>query len=232
MKTSFYIIIYLSILTNGNAQCTATVTNSDNNQPVCSDQWVPSSDDYYNTGVIKVKMDYIVFKANNYTFSTVGETIGDTYLSLYDSNDKLLDFNDDDATCNCKQSTITYNPPDDVNSRTDFYLILSKPDCGSLDFDTRIKYNVRNISNTEPKIDFPDTYSICGGVQIPFIGTNNFANTWVSKDSSIATIDKISGLATFLKEGIARIQLTGSSNCVVVNNYSVHIATTSSITQN
>ena len=113
-----------------------------------------------------------------------------------------------------------------------FYLILSKPDCGSLDFDTRIKYNVRNISNTEPVIDFPDTYSICGGAQIQFLGTNNFAKTWVSKDSSIVIIDKSSGLATFLKEGIARIQLTGSSNCVVVNNYSVHIATTSSITPN
>jgi hypothetical protein len=234
MKNSLYIIVFFGILSNGNAQtpCVANITNSDPNQAVCSDQWFPNNSTYYNTGVIKINMDYLVFNANFYTFSTVGETLGDTYLSLYDSNGTLLASNDDDVSCNCKQSTITYNPSDDEVNKKNFYIILSKPGCNPLDFAARIKYNVRNTSNTQPEITTPDKYSICGRTQLQFVGKNNITNTWISKDESIATIDKSTGLASFLKEGIAKIQLSGVLNCNIVNNYLVHITTTSTITAN
>jgi hypothetical protein len=225
MKISFYIIIFFGVLYNGNAQCLPTVTNNDNNNPQCSDQWTPT----YSSGVIKINIYLMVLDTNTYTFSTVGETLDDTYLSLYDSSGTLLASNDDYTACHCKQSTIEFSPKD-LNVMSNCYIILSKPNCDPLVLKTKIKYNVRNDSNTEPVITYPPiSLTLCGETQVQFTSSNAIPNSWVSLDPAIATIDSNSGLATFIKEGIAKIQLSGNLSCVVVNNYLVHIATKTSI---
>ena len=94
--------------------------------------------------------------------------------------------------------------------------ILSQYNCSSLQlFDI-----VQCIGS---RINF--SYSLPSGVIADSTGT-----TWESLDTNVASIDN-SGVAVFLKAGVARIKLKVKSSCPVINNYIIRGSTTSSITR-
>ena len=213
------------------AQCIPT-TIINNVNPVCGDQFIGQ----YNTGIIKINLTSIA-SSNKHVFSTVGESYGDTYLSLYDSYNNLISSNDDDTTCGgCKQSTLTYGPISGGSNVSGLYLILSKPDCKELDFSTNLKFSARNEYDLDPKIDSPIETVQCLGSVVNFtyslpkdVNGDNLASPWESIDESIATIDQVSGVATFINNGIAKIKLKVKSTCEVINNYIVNGSLTSTI---
>jgi hypothetical protein len=218
-----------------NSQCTPTNVIAATEYPVCSDKITSS----FNTGILKLSFSEINSGAT-VTFSTVGETTGDTFLSYYDSVGNLLAFNDDESNCGgCKQSTVSY-----TNSSGGFlagsYLIVSKPSCGSLDFDVKIKYNQRSAYDEAPVLIFPPpltkSIDLCSSPIVTFMvsGTPPLSLTpWTSLDTSVATINSSTGEATFIKSGVAKIQVEKAGGaCKAINNYIVNIMETSIITSN
>lgn len=213
--------------------CSATNTLA-NQQPVCSDQSISITDSSVPStiGISKVPLTGIG-AGNIHIFTTVGETNGDTFLALYDASDNLLVSNDDDINCGgCKQSTITYTP---VSPISGLYLIVSKPSCGSIDFDTHIKINARNIWDEHPEVT-PSTMIQCLGNSANFSYTlsgsytpDNITNIWSSSNVAIATINSDTGYAEFVGSGNVKITLKARNSCIVENNYIIIDSSTSSI---
>ena len=227
--TVFFFLQVYSIV----AQCTTTKSAGPFN-PVCEDQFVNGSN--LNPGITKIKLGDML-SHNLHTFTTVGESFGDTYLALYDSSNNLIAKNDDDPNCGgCKQSTLILGDPNAPSTTlSGYYLILSKPACGSIDFDTNIKFNARNYYDSDPKISSPVATIQCVGSTVQFeyklptnVSPDNTTNPWQSLDTNTAVIDN-SGKAVFLNPGIAKIKLKVKSSCPVINNYIIIGSSTSSI---
>jgi hypothetical protein len=207
----------------------SNVTNTISNQsPNCPDQYIGTQ----TAGVVKISLTAVI-SSNTHVFTTVGETEGDTFLSLYDSSNTLISSNDDAPNCSgCKQSTITYGGFSSGGAVSGLYLILSKPGCIELDFSTNLKFSARNSYNSEPQITSPVEFIQCVGNKVQFTyaaNTTSVASPWSSLTPSIVSINPTSGLAEFLTTGLAQIQLEGKSSCTVVNKYLVKGSPTSSI---
>ena len=212
------------------AQCVSTNTISNLN-PVCADQFLGTQ----SLGIIRINL-MPVNSSNKHTFSTVGESDGDTFLALYDSSNNLIASNDDDSSCDgCKQSNLIYGPISGGGNVVGLYLVLSRPSCGSLNFTTNLKYSARNVYDTDPQITSPVDVIHCIGSKInfsyslpPSIIADNTVGIWESLDTEVASIDN-SGVAVLLKSGVARIKLNVKTSCPVINNYIVKGSLTSII---
>lgn len=211
------------------AQPCSNVTNTiPNQQPNCSDAFIGPQ----TAGIIRINLTPIL-SSNTHVFTTVGETVGDTFLSLYDSSNTLISSNNDATNCGgCKQSTITYGGFASGVAVSGLYLILSKPGCIGLDFTTDLKFSARNTFNSEPQITTPVEFIQCVGNKVQFEfapNSTDVASPWSSLTPSIVTIDATSGLAVFLTTGLAEINLAGKFSCIVKNKYLVKGSPTSSI---
>lgn len=215
------------------AQCVTTRQAGPFN-PVCEDQFVNGTN--VNPGITKIKLGDML-SHNLHTFTTVGESLGDTYLALYNASNVLIDSNDDDPKCGgCKQSTILLGDPAAPSTTlSGYYLILSKPGCGSIDFETNIKYNARNVYDSDPKISSPISIIQCVGSTVQFeyelpsgVTADNTINPWQSLDPTTASIDNF-GKAVFLQSGIAKIKLKVITSCPIINNYIIIGSSTSTI---
>lgn len=223
MRMRFYFIIIEMILLLGhNFSLLAQVSPCINitkevaiQNAVCSDQRIDAA----AGEIIKIPLTNLTV-SNTLVFSTVGESTDDTFLGLYDASGNLLKSNDDDGDCKgCKQSTISYDLKE--NSISGAYVIISRPDCKVLDSETKIKFSLRNPYNNEPIIKSPIETIQCVGSSIIFTHEKGIANPWLSDASDVATIDSSTGVANFIKPGIAIILLRGEFNCTIIKNYIV-----------
>lgn len=226
LYSMFFLLIHFSSI----SQCINTNTIS-NLLPVCEDQFIGEQ----SSGVIKINLMPVI-SSNKYVFSTVGESVGDTFLALYDSSNNLLVSNDDDPACaGCKQSTLVYGSISGGATVSGLYIIVSRPSCMSLNFSMNLKYSSRNEYDTDPIIASPVSIIQCIGSTINFtynlptsIVADNLSTPWESLDTSVATIDS-TGKAFFIKKGIAKIKLKVKSSCPITNNYIVNGSLTSTI---
>lgn len=231
MKLLFYFqLALLFSVTIGRAQsgCVPTTLEPIIQGFVCSDQII---------GPYTNKIPKILFTATNvlniHTISTVGETDEDTELYLYDNlSNTIVAYNDDDANCGgCKQSTIKYS--ESTSSLRNFYVVVAKKGCNVLILPTGLKFSARNAFNSEPQIFSPVSVIQCIGNTAQFtydpLTTSN-PSPWLSLTPEIVTIDSTTGLARFLTNGIAKIQLRGDFSCTIQNNYIVKGSLTSTIT--
>jgi hypothetical protein len=211
------------------AQPCSNVTNTISSQnPNCPDQYIGNQ----TAGIVKIGL-VAVSSSNTHVFTTVGETEGDTFLSLYDVSNNLISSNDDAPNCSgCKQSSITYGGFPSVGVVNGLYLILSKPGCTGLDFSIDLKFSAKNSFNSEPQITSPVEFIQCVGNKVQFTyaaNSTSVASPWSSLTPSIVSINPTSGLAEFLTTGLAQIRLEGKLSCTVVNKYLVKGSPTSSI---
>jgi hypothetical protein len=220
---SFCLFIYG--LNNGYGQCLPTFTDFGPYNPVCSFQWLS----YPGGGQIRINLSPLTI-ANTYRFTTVGETVEDTYLAFYDSSGTVLASNDDDADClGCKQSTILF---DSQALYSGAYLILSKSGCQDLSV-ANMRFNVTNNYDAPPDIVEPEIpFYPCKGrtVDLDTSAISLPVNPWSSTDSSVAVINSATGIVTFLKAGIVQIKLIGNLNCETIKTYHVVATETSAIT--
>lgn len=219
------LFLFICFITNGYGQCHPTITDFGPYNPVCSFQWLS----YPSGGKIRINLSPLT-AYNTYRFTTVGESVEDTYLALYSSSGVLLASNDDAADCiRCKQSTILF---DSQGFYSGAYIILSKSGCQNLN-SGNIRFNVTNDYDPPPTIIEPEIpFYPCKGKTVDLDASAVFlpSNPWSSSDPSIATIDPATGVVTFLKTGVVKIKLIGNLNCETINTYNIIATQTSAIT--
>jgi hypothetical protein len=200
---------------------------------VCSEVSTPS----YGMGYIKFNLGALI-GSYNYKFSTFGQSVGDTQLYLYKRDGTLISTNDDNVIDNAypfatKQSVLYFTPAASA-ADGDYYVVLSKANCQSLDFDVILQYSVSNETDNASKIIEPLGLIAC-------VSSSNYKLTyngeikngsWKSSDSSVASISAALGIITFKKEGFVKISVETPFSCEVIKNYKVVETKTTAITHN
>lgn len=224
----WFLFIFLFFIASAKiySQCAFTETSTVLGS-VCSDEVTAA----FNSGIIKIPIGAIGI-GNTHSYSTVGETTGDTFLGLYDGSGNLLASNDDDSDCECKQSSLSYTNNTPVNIANP-YIILSKPGCEAINFQVRIVYNVRNEYDAAPVVFSPSTLKDkCSGEIVQFTALNpGTGESWTSLTPDLISINSSNGEALILKGGFAKIELKRGS-CTVRKTYLIKIPATSAITVN
>jgi hypothetical protein len=213
------------------SQCTVTPTLTYNIADfVCN----VSSSPLYNSGIIKFNLSPLL-QNSIYQFSTFGQSIGDTHLYLYQRDGTLIADNEDNSVDNTftytnKQSVLYFKPQSNT-SNGDYYIILSKANCELLDFDVTLQYNV-TPSISAKIVDPTGGVNACTGNSYTLTYSDKKAGSWLSSNTTVATINSNTGRLTFINEGKVKITVENQSSCLATKNYNVVKTITSAISHN
>lgn len=225
-----YMVMVLGLCVS-QAQCIPTTSWSTPLNPVCTLVEIGPFD--ASDGIVKIPLSPMD-PNNEYRFSTVGLSDGDTHLFLYDAADNLIIENDNNGlndvdTYESLQSTITYTPTTRIMGG---YLILAKQGCDPLDFETKLEFNVVNTYDYPYLIENLEDNMCVGNTVNLTVASGGNARNWMSSDTSVAVVTQ-TGTVTFLAEGLVRISAeTDPFSCVSTKKCKVVDVSTTSITKN